>query len=200
MRSNDQQELLEAFSELRSVGQELADKINEWNEINIDEDNSVDSVIQDMSGESVMILYTERGYPEKVIVKMLRAIGFVANEESDDTVEPDCPAVKDVDEYLNNFLMECIEVANAYPYFVKKIELQPGNEQRKVEIRIIIPNDTDFRKLPYTNARKIMFMHFLKDIRERAQKYSMLDEALCFCEARKEFLLILKPLSRQKNH
>ena len=197
MLSDKQLELLENFSELRSIGQEIADSINAWNEANIDEDKCPEAMTQDMSGDAVVVSYTEKGFDDSDVVKMLKGIDFILPEESDDTVESDIKKSKDVDEYLNDFLIQCIEISNFYPYFVKNIELQSGNSQRKEEVRIIIPTDTDFRKLPHSNARKIMFMHFLKDIREKAAQYSMLDEALCFCSNRQEFLLIFKPLAKQ---
>ena len=197
MLSDKQLELLENFSELRSIGQELADRINNWNESNLDEYKSLEPMTQDMSGDAVVVVYTENGYDDSDVAKMLQEIEFTLQEESDDTMEGDSTPPKDVDEHLNNFLLHCIEVSNAYPYFIKNIELQSGNSQRKEEVRIIIPTDTDFRKLPHSNARKIMFMHFLKDIREKAAQYSMLDEALCFCSSKQEFLLIFKPLAKQ---
>ena len=199
MLSEEQLELIENFSELRSIGQELADRITLWNDTHLDEENCPENITQDMSGDAIAVLYTEKGFDDSDIVKMLQDIEFRIIEESDDTLETDIKTNYDVDESLNSFLMQCIEVSNAYPCFVKKIELQPGNPQRKEEVRIIIPSDSDFRKLSHTDAKKIMFMHFLKDIREKATKYSMLDEAMCFCSRRQEFLIVLKPLAMQKS-
>jgi hypothetical protein len=99
---------------------------------------------------------------------------------------------------LSDFLSDCIATVNAYPYFVKGIELQQGCEQRREEVRIVLPSDIDFRTLPHSNAKKIMFMHFLKDIREVEQKHAMIDESMCFCANKKEFWLIIKSLAKKK--
>ena len=200
MSSNSDQELLDGFVELRSVGQEMADKINAWNEANLDEEKCLEQTTSNMSGEEVVITYTENGYAEKDVVRMLRDIGFTLAEDSDDTMETEPKKGNDVDEHLNTFLQECIEVAHSYPYFVKGIALQEGNSQRKEEVRIVIPATEDLRKLPSTNAKKIMFMHFLKDIREKAVHHSMIDEAFCICLKRQEFIFILKPLAMPKRH
>ena len=197
MLSDEQLELLENFSELRSIGQELADGINAWNEANLDEDKSLGLMTQDMSGDAVVVSYTENGFEDSDVVKMLTDIDFKVTDESDDAVDSGIKKPKDVDEHLNGFLIQCIETSRKYPYFVKTIEMQPGDSQHKEEVRIVIPTDTDFRKLSHKDARKIMFMHFLKDIREKAAQFSMLDEALWFCSSKQEFVLILKPLALQ---
>lgn len=198
MLSNDEQETIDAFVELRSIGQELADRISEWNEDNIDEANSLIPITSEMSGDAVVLNYTEHAIGEDIVIKMLSDIGFSPVEESDDTLEADVKKSNDVAEWLNEFIYRCIEVSQSYPNLVKAIALQPGNNQRKDEVRIVIPTDVDLRKLSCKDARKIMFMHFLKDIRAHAAKYSMLDEAFCFNAMNKDFTMILRPLSRAK--
>lgn len=198
MQSDEQQELVEAFSELRSIGHDFADKFNEWNESNLDDDKDMEPITQDMSGDSVILHYTEIGYSEDKIAQIIKKTGFSIPEESDDMIGIEVATIQSVDEHLNDFLSECIETANVYPYFVKEIKLQSGCEGKKEEVRIIIPTDADFRKLPHNNARKIMFMHFLKDIRDVEIKYSMIDESLCYCANKQEFWIIIKSLPRKK--
>ena len=132
------------------------------------------------------------------VATILHSIGFTAPEESDDTIIEDETFVKAVDEHLSEFLAECISISNSYPYFVKNIDLKSGCEKNTEEVVIILPTDEDFRKLPHTNARKIMFMHFLKDIRAVEIRHSMIDEAMCYCANKKEFWIIIKSLARQK--
>ena len=185
MLSKEQTELIEAFSEQRAIGQDLAAKFNDWNENNLDDDKTIDPITQDMSGDSVVMQYTENGFTEEEVAQIISNVGFSVPEESDDTIEVDEKTIKSVDERLSDFLSNCIATSNSYPYFVRKIELQSGCETDKEEVRIILPADIDFRKLPYTDAKKVMFMHFLKDIREVEKKYSMIDETMCFCARKK---------------
>lgn len=192
MLSEEQQELLDAFSEIRTIGGELAEKINEWNENNIEEEKDFPVIQPEMSGDSVIILYTENGVEESEIIKMLISVGFSISTEAEDKIGDDDKNCREINEYLNEFLSKCIETAQLYPYFIKEIKIHPGNTERKDEVRIIIPSNADFRKLPHTDARKIMFMHFLKDIREQSIIYSMMDESLCFCSHNSEFIIILK--------
>ena len=194
--SDSQIELIDSFSEVRAIGLEIAEKINSWNESNLDIDKSFGVITQDMSGDSIVLNYTEHGFDEEDVYNMLKGIGFSIQEDSDDAVEVDVKKPKDINERLNEFLLRCIEVSNTYPYFVKENELLPGNHARKDEVRIVISSESDFRKLPSQNARKILFMHFLKDIREVSSQFSMLDEAMCFCNSKNEFWIVLKPLSR----
>ena len=198
MPSNPNQDFLDGFAETPSIGQELADKINAWNEANYDEDKCLEKILSNMSGEEVIIKYTENGLDEKEVIRMLHDVGYSLQEDSDDTIAPEPNSSNDIDEHLNTFLFECIEVANSYPSFVKGISLREGTAERKEEVRIVIPSNEDLRKLSATNARKIMFMHFLKDIREKAAHHSMIDEAFCFSQTRQEFLIILKPLAQPK--
>ena len=198
MQSNREQDLLEAFAELRAIGQDIADKLNSWNDNHLDEDKVFPDVIQEMSGDSIIVAYTEIGFSEDDIVHMLDSIGFCSQEDSDDEVEDCIRNPNDVDEKMNSFLEQCIEVSNSYPYFVKAIEFNAGTHQTKDEVKIVIPSDVDIRKLPCTNARKIMFMHFLKDIREKAAHFSMIDEALCFCLKKQEFWILLRPLGKAR--
>ena len=193
--SDSQMELIDSFSEVRAIGLEIAEKINSWNESNLDIDKSFGVITQDMSGDSIVLNYTEHGFDEEDVYNMLKGIGFSIQEDSDDAVEVDVKKPKDINERLNEFLLRCSEVSNTYPYFVKEIELLPGNHARKDEVRIVISSEIDFRKLPSQNARKILFMHFLKDIREVSSHFSMLDEAMCFCNSKNEFWIVLKPLS-----
>ena len=62
----------------------------------------------------------------------------------------------------------------------------------------MIPSNVDIRKLPSRDIRKSVFMNFLKDVREVAQKYSMIDEAFCFCASKNEFLVMLHPYRAKK--
>ena len=117
-------------------------------------------------------------------------------EESDDTIEDDEKPIHSVDEHLSSFLADCISASHSYPCFVKEIELQSGCEQNTAAVRIVLPSEVDFRKLPHTNAQKVMFMHFLKDIREVEKKHLMIDESMCFCSHKKEFWIILKSFAR----
>ena len=198
MPSNPNQDLLDGFAEMPFVGQELAAKITAWNEANLDEENRLAKILPDMSGEEVVIKYTENGFEEKEVTRMLHDVGYTLQEESDDTIVPEPPKGNEVDEHLNAFLSECVEVAQAFPCFVKGISLQEGTSERKEEVRIVIPSNEDLRKLPSTNARKILFMHFLKNIREKAVHHSMIDEAFCFSQSRREFMIILKPLAKPR--
>lgn len=201
MLSDAEQELLGAFSEVRVIGQDMADRINTWNEANLDEDNTVSVITQDMSGDTVISSYTEHGEEESTIVKMLISIGYSETEESDDTVvkETEIKKNKDISDWLNEFLLKCMEVAEKYPNLIGAIELLAGNSQRKEGVRISIPSDVDIRKLPSKDNRKMAFMSFLKDIREESRKYSMIDEAFCFCSKKNEFLVVLHPYKNGKN-
>lgn len=198
MQYEEQQELLEAFSELRAIGQDLAAKFNDWNENNLDDDKSIAPIMQDMSGDSVVMQYTENGFTEGDVAQIIASVGFSVPEESDDTIGIEEKTIKSVDEHLSDFLSDCIAIANSYPYFVKDIELQSGCEKDKDEVRIILPSDNDFRKLPHINAKKVMFMHFLKDIREVERKHSMIDESMCFCAHKQEFWIIIRSLTRKR--
>ena len=200
MLTDMQQELLDSFSEVGAIGQDLAEKINAWNGANMDEDNPICVIGQEMSGDTVVSCYTENGIEESVVCKMLEDIGYSASEESDDTVVYDIEVKKskDVSDWLNDFLVKCIEVSERYPSFVGAIELLAGNSLRKEEVRIVIPSNVDIRKLPSRDIRKAVFMNFLKDVREVAQKYSMIDEAFCFCASKNEFLVMLHPYRAKK--
>jgi hypothetical protein len=90
--------------------------------------------------------------------------------------------------------VRCIAVSDRYPKFVKGIELLAGNTIRKEEVRIVIPSNVDVRKLPARDIRKAVFMNFLREIREEARPYSMVDEAFCFCARKMEFWVMLRPL------
>lgn len=199
MLSKEQTELIESFSEIAAIGQDFAAKFTEWNENNLDGGDGIAiTITPDMSGESVIMSYTENGFSDEKVSQILSTVGYIVSEESDDTIGGDDNLVKSVDEHLSDFLSDCIEVVHAYPYFAKGIELKSGCEHRQEEIRITLPTDSDFRKLPHTNAKKIMFMHFLKDIREVEQKHSMIDESMCFCTNKKEFWIIIKSLAKKK--
>ena len=106
---------------------------------------------------------------------------------------------KDVSEWLNEFLLKCMDIAERYPNLVGDVGLRAGNSQRKEEVRISIPSDVDIRKMSSRDNRKMAFMNFLKDIREEAHKYSMIDEAFCFCAQKREFLVLLHPYNNSKH-
>lgn len=197
MASKTYADLIEAFSEVKMIGRELAEKINEWNENELDDANVIGDITPDASGDAVVLRYTEHNYNESIVGRMLRNIGFTWQEDLDDRMESELHEINNIGENVNNFLEQCIAVSNAYPYFVKKIELQSGNAQRREEVRIIIPSDSDFRKMSSTQARKVLFMHFLKDIREQSTRFDMIDETLCFCPNRKEFLIVFRPLPKK---
>ena len=198
MLSDSQQELIEAFSEVRVVGQEFADKANVWNDTNLDEDNHVCRITQDMSGDTVVACYTEDGIEEDTVCQMLDAVGFTAPEESDDAVIPEeeIKQGRNISEGLNEFLVKSIAISEKYAPFIKDIELQEGNHLRREEVRIVIPAEKDIRKLPAQDPCKSKFMHFLQDIREIASQYSMTDEAFCFCRNKNEFYIILHPYGK----
>ena len=174
----------------------MATKINEWNENVLDDDNFISTITQDMSGDSVLMMYTENGFEEDTISRMLTDIGFSVQEDTDDIIDTETPGNVAIDERLNAFLADCVEVSHAYPYFVKRIDFNPANQQSQLEIRIVLPANTDFRKLPHSDANKIMFMHFLKDLREKEKKFSMSDETLWFCGKMKEFWIIIRPTAK----
>lgn len=201
MLSKTDEELLESFSEVRVIGEDLADQINAWNEVHLDEGNSVSTITQDMSGDTVVSCYTENGEEEEVVCNMLKGIGYSEPEDSDDSVvnEIDIKKGNDVSDWLNEFLVKCIEVSTKYPDFVKEIQLLEGNSQRKEEVRIVIPSNVDIRKLPARDIRKSVFMDFLKNLRVEAAHYSMIDEAFCFCSKKNEFLVLLHPYKNKKN-
>ena len=62
MQYDGKQELVEAFSEVKVIGLDLATRFNEWNENNLDDGKSIEPITQDMSGDSVVMLYTENGF------------------------------------------------------------------------------------------------------------------------------------------
>ena len=105
MLSEIQQERLEAFSELHSIGMEYADRINSWIENNVDDCKLSEPISQDMSGDAVLLYYLENGFEEKTLAKMLDDIGYEPEEDSDDDIicETDPRRIKNVSEWLNAF-------------------------------------------------------------------------------------------------
>lgn len=192
MLSEQQQELLEAFSEIRTIGQTLATNLNLWNENNIDEDSNVDAITQDMSGDTVIVLYTENGFTEEEIFQIITSVGFSIPEESDDTIEIEECSGKTIDERESGFLTKCIEVSHKYSGFVKNVELHTGGEKEKDSVRIVLAADSDLRKMPHTSKTKSTFMHFLQDIREVEKEFSMREENMCYCKNNQEFVILTK--------
>ena len=192
MQSNEPQELLEAFSEQRPIGPDIATAINNWVANNMELDMPEDSFSADSSGDSVIMVLTDNGCSDKDLYKMLRSIGYTDSEDSDETDMGEEPSGNNVDERMSECLLHIIEVTNSYPCFVKNIELSPQCTATHKEVKLIFPTEMDFRRMNSRDAHKIMFMHCLKDIREVAARYSMTDEAMCFCASRKEFWLILR--------
>lgn len=200
MLSDDDQDFLDDFSEVSVIGQGLADKFNEWNEGNFEETKADDNILSDMSGDTVILYYKDKGFEDEEIFKLLKSVGYSPIEDSDDAVPSEIDKKKppEVGERLNAFLEQCIDISESFAGLVKNVELQEGNSQSQEEVRIVIPSNIDIRKMPSNSEPKIEFMKYLQKIRSIAAQYYMTDEMIFFSSRAKEMWLIFRTFGKQK--
>ena len=195
MESEIQRNLAEAFAEVPEIGREYASKSVAWIEANIDENDFKESIVPEISGDTLMMLCSENGVEEKDILRMIEAIGFTIPEESDDEIISETldKNRREVDEWLNNFLGECIEIVRKYDSFEARIDFQEGSPQRKAQVRIILASSVDIRLLSSYDMRKMKFLALLRDLRVIEKQYGMTDEAFVFSQSKGEFWIVLHP-------
>lgn len=195
MLSNEQQNIVDAFSEVAEVGKKIADNINLWNEANLDEDFEIEEIKPEMSGEYVLSVYKENCVQEEVVAKVIYESGFEIENDDSDEIEEDTIKISSVDERMNMFLEEVLDISAEYKKFSINIQLAPCNSGRDEEVLILIKSTDDFRKLPFSDERKTLFMEYLKKVREKEEMFGMTDETIFFNRKKKEMNIIVRRIA-----